>query len=265
MNNYKEINRRTMEDTVSLCESVPELKDSIKNSIAKQKIYWESEQIQPKLRIGHQTKIIVSHKTTLDAAEQYAGEKVGVLNFANHYHVGGSPFTAAAQEETLCHCTTLYPCINSLRKEYYEKHKRYFKEGRLDFYGNDDAIFTPGITVIKDSRSEPHLKDKNDWFSIDVITSAAPKIKYQEPDFEKLEQVFAKRIKRILDIAEAEGEEVLILGAFGCGAFGNPPELVAKVFKDALGHYSFKVVEFAIKGHGEIDQNYIVFADVFKN
>ncbi len=44
---------------------------------------------------------------------------------------------------------------------------------------------------------------------------------------------------------------MLILGAFGCGAFGNPPKVVAKAFREVLEerryHTAFQRVVFAIK------------------
>ena len=38
-------------------------------------------------------------------------------------------------------------------------------------------------------------------------------------------------IRRIFKVAALEGNEVLILGAFGCGTFRNPPDVVADVFR----------------------------------
>ncbi|MCR4752152.1 MAG: hypothetical protein K5852_07635 [Eubacterium sp.] len=35
----------------------------------------------------------------------------------------------------------------------------------------------------------------------------------------------------------AAGNEVLILGAFGCGSFRNPPELAALVFREITEEY----------------------------
>lgn len=266
MNNYSEINYRVMKNTEVLYESLPELKDSIKHSISKQKIYWENDQIPPQEKKSYQTKIIISSKTTLEAAKEYAGQRLAILNFANNHSVGGSPFSAGAQEESICRSSTLFPCLKAHQEDFYNKHINDFRAGKLDVYGNDDTIFTPGVTVFKEGHSEPQVMYQRDWFSVDVITTAAPELGGVMPDPDRLESLLAQRIKRILDIAEAEGEEVLILGAFGCGAFRNPPELVARLFKEALANYSFKIVEFAIKGHGNgINQNYLIFKDVFEN
>ena len=54
--------------------------------------------------------------------------------------------------------------------------------------------------------------------------------------------------------------------AFGCGAFRNPPELVAQAFREVLQEepykHSFSKVVFAIKSNGRPDDNYNVFAQV---
>ena len=61
--------------------------------------------------------------------------------------------------------------------------------------------------------------------------------------------------------------EVLILGAFGCGAFANPPEIVAKVFKEALEIYGkyFETVEFAVYCAEEETRNYMIFKEVLED
>ena len=58
----------------------------------------------------------------------------------------------------------------------------------------------------------------------------------------------------------------VVLGAFGCGAFRNPPELVARAFREVLQEdlfrHSFSKVVFAIKSNGRPDDNYNVFSKV---
>lgn len=59
--------------------------------------------------------------------------------------------------------------------------------------------------------------------------------------------------------------EVLVLGAFGCGAFGNRPEIVAEAFRAVLKQYmqAFKVIEFAVYCKRDDTHNYQVFAKKF--
>ena len=63
---------------------------------------------------------------------------------------------------------------------------------------------------------------------------------------EHYESAIRSRIKKILDVAAKERNEVVILGAWGCGAFRNPVEIVAKVFVELVKNYDFEIVEFAL-------------------
>ena len=103
----------------------------------------------------------------------------------------------------------------------------------------------------------------DDWYSVDVITCAAPEMFYNY-DEAKYRSVITKRIKRILDVAGAQNIEVLILGAFGCGAFRNPPQIVASVFNELIRDYNFETVEFAVYC-GLDTTNYDVFNKVLSN
>ena len=75
------------------------------------------------------------------------------------------------------------------------------------------------------------------------------------------EAQITRRIKRILDVAANAGAEVLILGKWGCGAFKNPVNVVARVFKTLMKDYNFETVEFALATRGDINND--VFAQEF--
>jgi uncharacterized protein (TIGR02452 family) len=59
-----------------------------------------------------------------------------------------------------------------------------------------------------------------------------------------------EKIKTILRIAGTYRHDCLVLGAFGCGAFANPPGHVAELFREVFGEpefsQAFKYVAFAI-------------------
>ena len=73
-----------------------------------------------------------------------------------------------------------------------------------------------------------------------------------------------QRARQILSVAALHDVDVLILGAFGCGAFCNPPEVVAAAFRDVLREFAhaFSTVEFAVYCTPRDDANYQVFHTV---
>ena len=121
----------------------------------------------------------------------------------------------------------------------------------------------------------PKLMDRSEWYQVDVITCAAPNLrehpgntfntgdgrKSVQMSDEALLDLHERRLRRILDIAISEKDETVILGAFGCGAFKNKPEIVAQaagnVIEDYL--YAFKNIEFAVYCSPRDDRNFRVF------
>jgi len=61
--------------------------------------------------------------------------------------------------------------------------------------------------------------------------------------------LLTQKLRTILHVAVKHGHDSLVLGAFGCGYFANPPDEVADTFADLLfGEFkdAFRVVVFAI-------------------
>ena len=81
-----------------------------------------------------------------------------------------------------------------------------------------------------------------------------------------LKKLHEKRIEKIFQVAIAEHAEVLILGAFGCGAFCNPPEIVAEAFAKNTEkyRYCFEVIEYAVYHTAREKENFEVFDKVMK-
>jgi uncharacterized protein (TIGR02452 family) len=79
-----------------------------------------------------------------------------------------------------------------------------------------------------------------------------------------MQLIHEQRGRRILEIARRQQADILILGAFGCGAFENRPETVACAYKKILKEYvyDFDTIEFAIAGAAENNRNYEVFDQV---
>jgi uncharacterized protein (TIGR02452 family) len=107
---------------------------------------------------------------------------------------------------------------------------------------------------------------QEEWKKFDVITCAAPNLSGRTQEEYPLDvqyNIHLRRAEHILSVAAANNDRILVLGAFGCGAFNNPPDLVARCFRYYLvdkGYRDcFKRVVFAIKSVG---RNYEVFRDI---
>ena len=247
---YWEINRRVMIHTERQYQTLPNLQAAVQYSIGHQYMVAQEENIdQPAAHESH-TRYVTSVRRTFEAAKEYIGKKTAVLNFANSHRVGGDPFSAGAQEESLCRCSTLYPCLQAMYGQFYQKHIDEYERGQIDITGSDDLIYTPDVVVFKtDERTDPiypRMMEASDWYKVDVITCAAPELRYQARKPSGYEGLITRRIKKILDVAAKERVEVLILGAWGCGAFGNDIAIVSKAFYSLLEYYSFETVEFAL-------------------
>lgn len=267
--NYRSLNGFVMEHTVEMCTINKPLFFSIEETTKKQFVLLEdnwSKYDFENLKDGPTTNIIVSEKRSFEAASKYKGKKVAVLNFANNHRIGGAPYSSGAQEESLCRCSTLYPCLVHEKESFYLRHQKLYEAGQLNSWGNGDLIYSPDVVVFKTDESAPKMLPEEDWFKVDVITMAAPQMQhigYVEP-FDYGMSVLP-RLRKVFEIAKKQGVEVLILGAWGCGAFKNPPEAVAQTFKILCNEYKFSTIEFPVYcGNDDPNNNYHVFKKVFE-
>ena len=260
-------NVTTFLDTMDRIKGEESLKACVADSIAAQYVnrdgcfdFAKSE--EKAHRFQEDCRVIVSEKRTIEAASAWSG-RVCVLNFANARHPGGGVKSgASAQEESLCRITTLYANLTDpgMMLAFYRHHEEIY----LDYFGNDDCIFSPNVCVLRTDTQTPELLPEKDRFFVDVITCAAPDMRgvNQRPLKGRLPAIYEKRIRAILETAKKENEDKLILGAFGCGAFQNDPQLVATAFKAVLPDYrrDFSVIEFAVYTGGKPSPNYDAFA-----
>lgn len=276
-------NVQIFKDTENKYKNDVKLIESINYSINKQIFISEKNIIKNTIKntINNNTQIIVSSKRSLEAAKLYAiqGKKVCVLNFASSTNPGGGVINgSSAQEECICRCTTLYPCLNSQKMWdcFYLPHRK----TQNPLY-NDDCIYTPNVCVFKSDINFPELLNQNEWWNVNIITCAAPNLRLKPSNsmnpyagdkavnisHKDLEQLLTKRIRRILDIALSNENEVLILGAFGCGAFRNPPQVVAKVFYNVMQDYLgyFETIEYAIYHTEREIENFQTFKEIMNN
>ena len=120
--NYRQINFEVMSDTEHCYKTIPALINAVQLSVSTQYMVAEEDNIDQPISETNDTKYIVSGKRSFEAAKDYVGKKIAVLNFANNLSIGGAPFYAGAQEESLCRCSTLLPCLQAMKESFYHKH-----------------------------------------------------------------------------------------------------------------------------------------------
>jgi uncharacterized protein (TIGR02452 family) len=171
-----------------------------------------------------ETRIQVTNETTLGASRRLIekGLKPLALNFASGIHPGGGFLNGArAQEEALCRSSALYHTL--VGDPMYEEHS---KRPRLD--STDWAIYSPDVPIF---RTDDGTELARPWL-LSFITCAAPYAHdIGQPESGDL---LYRRIHRVLAIARACGYPALVLGAWGCGAFGNDVRRTATDFRQAL-------------------------------
>ena len=122
--------------------------------------------------------------------------------------------------------------IDEIRKTFKQK----FNE--FNFTENDVFTFLNNYKSIKPSTMA--------MIAVAAIRNPKLRADYTYKNFHY--NLMLNKIESIFKIAIIHKHDSLVLGALGCGAFNNPPEEVAKIFKlmiDKYGKY-FKKIGFAI-------------------
>lgn len=203
--------------------------------------------------------ITVVNMDSFQAASEF--EAPLVMNFANAYVPGGGfKMGSPAQEESLCRCSTLYASISS--KKAFEMYR--YNRTKLTPLESDYMLLSPQVCVFRDEKCQ--LLNKP--FSASVITLPAPNRRGSAmlASENSIEEAFIRRIEILCKIAAENGYKNLVLGAWGCGAFGNDPQKVAEYFHTVLlskGYAKcFEKICFAIYGDAN-SPNYTAFSFVF--
>lgn len=205
-------------------------------------LHLPEDELPPPPTGVHQTRFSVANESTLVAARRLVGEGLDpvALNFASARHPGGGFLNGArAQEESLCRASALYACL--VGQPVYHRHD--------DVLYASWMVYSAGVPVFRDDDG-PLLEEP--WRCA-FITAPAPNARValqRDPGRGgEIAAVMAERIERVLALAAWKGHRSVVLGAWGCGAFGGDAEVVAGLFQEALrGPFRgvFEAVVFAV-------------------
>lgn len=195
-----------------------EIRSSIQNSqILIQPLEWPSQ------KMPEETMVVDTD--SVSAIFGYGKGRTAVLNFASFKEPGGMFLQGSrAQEECLCHESTLYNVLSAYEDTYYAENK---KDLNRALY-RDRLLYAPDIVFEHEGQTA----------FCDVITCAAPNKtaakKYCGVSNKENREALDSRIKLILRVANFKNLDTLTLGAFGCGVFGQDPEETAMLFRQNL-------------------------------
>lgn len=168
--------------------------------------------------------------------------RIWVLNFASYKNPGGMFIQgSSAQEESLCRESFLYNVLSHERfKEYYKWNRHNLNNG---LYKNR-MIISPDI-LFDSTYIRKHIDPKPFFIkgNATVITCAAPNYssilrygKHNPSTYQRNLDVLLNRIRFVLVnlSTRIQEDDVIILGAFGCGVFKQDPAIVSQYFQDNL-------------------------------
>jgi uncharacterized protein (TIGR02452 family) len=176
-----------------------------------------------------------------------------ILNLSDDFAAGGAvQCGSGAQEESLWRRTAL--CRTQTQQFY-----------PLCASGQHSLIYSPKVHVLREPESRGYA-----WLSpIRMDFIACPALKYPRVIHDASgnkdlsvedKRTLADRLRFILRVANACHHDSIILGAMGCGAWKNPPKVVAEIFATVLPEFKscFREITVAILSQTGLDH---VFAE----
>jgi len=192
------------------------------------------------------TKVSVVNSDTLTAARRYRHPCVLIMA-STHKRGGGADYGMPAQEECIYRATNHFALVP----------KRMSRE----IIEHPNGMYADLVWIIKDEDYnvlvEPHPAS---FITVPMLQHPRllPNGKYSKTDRQMARMI----VEHVFAIAYEHHHSVLVLGAFGCGVYGNPPEEMIAIFNEVILKYAgcFDEIVFAIKSSTrERNQNFELF------
>lgn len=230
--------RKVYKDTVEKCTN-----GKFKDLPFTKSILYENDLPEPYITGDNKPIIkVVNQDVLLTAIEMK--ENVLILNLASwKYRGGGAETGAMAQEEELFRRSNYFKSFDD--KNYHMK--------------VGESFYTDVVTIIKDNM----YKDLLNPFIVSMIAMSAlqnPTLTAEgnltEEDYSKTEMI----IGNIFKVAIQNGKRNIILGAIGCGVYGNPSHDIINIFNEKIRIYGsmFDNIVFSVLSSGN-NENFDIF------
>jgi uncharacterized protein (TIGR02452 family) len=189
-------------------------------------------------------------------ANKFGFDNINLLNFANARYIGGGYLNGArAQEEDLCRkIPMLFAAL---------------QQNKLNYPIYNKVLLIRNLEILRDKHNK--IITNSNYIKVNVVTAAAPN-RYSNNSYDRnfSEKKWKHMFRAILTVAghkrrtQNSNKTTIILGAIGCGAFGNDPSFVAKKMLEVLNEgYKFLFDKVFIAIPDANSSNYRAFANIF--
>ncbi len=165
-----------------------------------------------------------------------------VLNMASRQNPGGGVLKGSrAQEESIFRRTNIFRSLYQFAP-YAGTYGVAKSELQYPLDPNYGGIYTPDAILFRDSeRNGCKLLENPEYVSvISVAAMNRPEIDSKGEISRHLVEGVKNKMRTIFRIALRHRHDSIVLGAWGCGAYCNPPKHIAALFHEVLNEKEFK-------------------------
>jgi uncharacterized protein (TIGR02452 family) len=153
---------------------------------------------------------------------------VAILNMASPLRPGGGLLRgAASQEEFLCLRTTLYHSL----------HEAFYRLPEAGLLWTPDVMVFRTAAVAAAAEVVPGMLRRRERFYVGVVTAGMlrfPEVEGGRYVRGKERELAIRKVRGVVRVIAGKGVRGAVLGAWGCGAYGNPVGEVVAAWKKAL-------------------------------
>lgn len=219
----------------------------------------------PKNEQKEPAKLEIIYEDVADAGYQLQkqGYNPVILNMASSFCPGGGwRKGTTAQEESLFYRSMYYLAL----EDPWKMNKNSLQYYPLQMYS---AIYTPNVFFYRNKQLDGYkILPYEECGFISCLAIAAirnPELNkdglYRPSD----RRVMIEKIKGIFKIALLKGHDSVVVSALGAGAYHNPPEQVAQIFREVIPEFRkyFKRITFAILDYRG-SKNFEIFESILR-
>lgn len=223
------------------------------DTVANSKIYDYTKRVKAEKR-DTPTQINVINEDCLIVGMNRKKEGLNpiILNMASATNpCGGATWGSIAQEEVISYRTNLFESLF----QFHPIHKEYNLKGNengsypIKKFG---GVYSPHVVLFREGEKSGYklMDEPIELAFVSVAALKRPPLLDENTLPPHLIGDVLKKMRTIFRIALENGHDSIILGAWGCGVYQNPPKHIAKLFHRVIEEDEFKdrfkVIDFAI-------------------